>query len=86
MLARSCQLDINTTNFRLWQWVHQGTEAKGANIRDYVVKEAKGINIRDCMVKMVRGPGTTGPGRRTLTRRPWSLRSRCVDKELLVWH
>ena len=61
MLARSCQLDINTTNFRLWQWVHQGTEAKGANIRDYVVKEAKRVNIRDCVVKMKKGPRDNRP-------------------------
>ena len=33
MFTRSCQLDINITNFRLWPWVHQGTEAKGVNIR-----------------------------------------------------
>ena len=42
MLTRSFQLDINTPNFRLWPWVHQGTEAKGVNIRDYVVKMVKG--------------------------------------------
>ena len=32
----------------MWPWVHQGTEAKGVNIRDYVVKMVKGPrgNIR----------------------------------------
>ena len=29
----------------MWPWVHQGTEAKGDNIKDYVVQMMKGLRV-----------------------------------------